>query len=331
MSEFHVEVVRLGPVLPLENSDRLEITLVHGGYPCITESGRFKEGDLAVYVPVDSMVPLDHPDFAWLKKKPEQTHHRVKAMKLRGTFSMGLLAPIPLIWDSVQPGQDAAEALGITKYEPPETGSDQDVPDPGLMPVYTDIEGLRKYLDVLIPGEDVVITEKIHGENARYTWARDHEGGSLWVGSRTRFKQDNAGSRWWQAARAHMLAPILSKYEGFGFYGEVHGYTKGFKYGVSKSATGLRFYDVIDTVTRKYLDCDHAQFMVHEAELDYAPILYRGPWEPSLLSLAEGVSTLDASHVREGFVVRPVKERFDPRVGRVILKLHGEGFLLKVN
>jgi hypothetical protein len=31
-------------------------------------------------------------------------------------------------------------------------------------------------------------------------------------------------------------------------------------------------------------------------------------------------------HVREGFVVRPVRERYDPAVGRVILKLHGEGF-----
>lgn len=28
-------------------------------------------------------------------------------------------------------------------------------------------------------------------------------------------------------------------------------------------------------------------------------------------------------------VVHPVKERYDHRVGRVILKLHGEGYLLK--
>jgi len=28
-------------------------------------------------------------------------------------------------------------------------------------------------------------------------------------------------------------------------------------------------------------------------------------------------------------VVKPVRERFDERVGRVILKLHGEGYLVR--
>jgi hypothetical protein len=45
---------------------------------------------------------------------------------------------------------------------------------------------------------------------------------------------------------------------------------------------------------------------------------------------AEGKSTVDPRRVREGFVVRPVKERYDMLgCGRVILKLHGEGFLTR--
>jgi len=32
--------------------------------------------------------------------------------------------------------------------------------------------------------------------------------------------------------------------------------------------------------------------------------------------------------VREGWVGRPVKERYDHRVGRVILKMVGEGYLM---
>lgn len=36
-----------------------------------------------------------------------------------------------------------------------------------------------------------------------------------------------------------------------------------------------------------------------------------------------------ADHVREGMVVKPVHERFDDRIGRVVLKLHGEGYLTR--
>ena len=40
MSEFHVQVVRLGEIEPLENSDFLGITEVcgAGGYPCIVKT-----------------------------------------------------------------------------------------------------------------------------------------------------------------------------------------------------------------------------------------------------------------------------------------------------
>lgn len=36
-----------------------------------------------------------------------------------------------------------------------------------------------------------------------------------------------------------------------------------------------------------------------------------------------------ADHVREGFVVKPIRERQDPRLGRVFLKMAGEGYLLR--
>lgn len=41
MSEFHVEVVRVGPVTKHPNADTLSITNIHGGYPVImrTEAG----------------------------------------------------------------------------------------------------------------------------------------------------------------------------------------------------------------------------------------------------------------------------------------------------
>jgi len=47
-----------------------------------------------------------------------------------------------------------------------------------------------------------------------------------------------------------------------------------------------------------------------------------------LLRLSGGKSEL-AEHMREGCVIHPVRERFDERLGRVIVKMVGEDYLLR--
>src|SRR3989337_1289584 len=106
MTEFRVQVVEIGEVRKHQNADSLSITDVHGGYPCVIRTGEFKEGDKAVYIPVDSLVPLDDPRFSFLKKDCSRTHHKIKAVKLRGVFSMGLLIPSELQWNA---GEDVQE------------------------------------------------------------------------------------------------------------------------------------------------------------------------------------------------------------------------------
>ena len=65
-------------------------------------------------------------------------------------------------------------------------------------------------------------------------------------------------------------------------------------------------------------------------DIPAVPELYRGPWSPDLARLAEGATVLgNGAHVREGWVVRPVRERVHPDLGRVILKRHGEGYLTR--
>ena len=315
-SESRVTVVRLGPIEKHPNADTLSITQVHGGYPVILRSGEYAEGDLAAYVPVDSIVPEGDPRWEFLG-----VHRRIRAKKLRGTFSMGLLTKAAPEWVE---GQDVTDELRIAKWSPEEpTEGSADEPDPGSMPVYTDIEGWRRWKGALVDGERVLMTEKIHGENFRAV----HDGSRLWVGSRTRIKRDDSASKWWQAAHAAGLADKLARHPGIAVYGECHGYTGGFPYGSPARKPTLRIFDAIDTRTRKYLGVD--AFRALDLDIPGAPILHEGPWSPDLAALAEGPSTLDASHVREGWVVRPWEERDDPRLGRVILKLHGQGFLLR--
>lgn len=189
MSKLNCPVVCISKIENNPNADNLCITEVDG-YPVQFKRGDFQVGSFAIYIPIDAVVPLDHPAFAFLKTpdKLHQTHYRVKAKKLRGVFSMGFLVSphdaFPAIapegypqavWTEGGPeiegkalrlGDDVSNLLKITKYiEPLEpwmlTG--ENVSDPGCIPVYTDVESYRKYKHVLQPSDQVVVTEKIHG------------------------------------------------------------------------------------------------------------------------------------------------------------------------
>jgi RNA ligase (TIGR02306 family) len=323
MSEWKVQVVKVGAQTKHPNADRLLTTRVFD-YPVITGVGEFQEGELAVYVPVDSVVPADDPRWAFL-----QGHLRIKAKRLRGIFSMGLLTKAV---DGMKEGEIVAEQLRIIKYEPPPnaaTGGEAEK-CPFDWPKYTDIESIRRWPDVLKEGEEVILTEKIHGTSARYVFKE----GRLWVGSHNEVKKEIPGSVYWSAAKKHDLAKRLEAIPGIAIYGEVYGWVMDLRYGHKPGTVSLALFDAMDLSTNRYLDYDAFEALAKTLEVPIAPGLYRGEWKGSLKAHAEGNSVLlgpekAVDHIREGFVVKPVKERFDDRIIRVILKYHGEGYLTR--
>ncbi len=361
MSEFHVNVVRLTNVQKHPNADSLYIAKIHGGYPVIFKGkefgGAFQEGDLAVYIPVDSVVPATK-EWAWMSPQVEQLlpggekvmvdpeaprdkDRRVKAKRLRGVFSMGMLAPVP---DGAADGQDVAELMGITKYEEPEEavaaqrtdGFQVKAPRLAIMPSVYDIEGMRRYPDAFRPGEEYVVAEKIHGQNARFV----HDGERLHVGSRARWLTTDQRHTWSDAAKRYMLEEKLAKHPNVVFFGETFGNNGDMAYGVDRDKTGddLLFFDAWDSAAGRFLDYAELAAACADLGLGMAPELARGTWKEGeferLLALAEGKTTLKGGHVREGFVIRPLRERCMDREGgfvggRLILKLHGEGFLTR--
>lgn len=327
MSEWKVRVVRVGEIRKHQDADSLSITEIggSGGYPVIFRTGQFQEGDKAVYVPVGSLLPADER-WDFLRKPGETGPIEIDAKKLRGVFSMGLLAPCDPSWEL---DQDVSQELGIVRVEPPEP-TDGNERDPGLLPVYTDIPALRANPHILVDGEEVVVLEKVHGEGLRAAWGADQN--RLYVGSRTNWKDPDGtvpqSKHFWETARRLGFHEKLHSAPGFGIYGEIFGDVRGFHYGASSKQRDFRMFDAMDITRRCYLDWPQVAHLAGELGLKLVPVLYQGPWSNDLRKLAEGNSAL-AQHVREGFVVRPVKERFDSRIGRVILKLHGEGFLLR--
>ena len=318
MSEFKVEVVTVGKVEKHPNADTLSIADVNG-YPCIVRTGEFEEGSLAVYLPIDSIVP-DEPMWAFLDGK-----RRIKAKKLRGVFSMGMLTAADPSWEI---GRDVQAEMMIEKYEPDvaQVAQGNDERDPGLCPVY-DIDGYRKNKSLFEVGEPVWISEKIHGQNARFI----HDGERLHVASRTRFKKAEEDGCWANVARRYALAEKLAAHPMIAVYGETYGNNSDMPYGVNRGKEGDRLvlFDALDTRTMRWFNVDEFIGFAEGIGLPVVPTLYRGPWDPSLVSLSEGKTTMPgANHVREGIVIKPLTER-RAKIGRVFLKLAGEGYLLR--
>ncbi len=219
MSTFEVLVQKIDDVQEHPNADRLSIVKIKG-YTCIANkfddgSPRYKTGDLVVYIPEAAVLP------EWLLKKmgfwkddkgtlAGSSGNRVKAMKLRGIFSLGVLYPLdlkPIIAIGVTDGhplhqlyeceiknetntsitvhenQNVAEYLGIVKYEVPVPAHlSGEVCNLFGYTVKYDIENIQKYPDVFTTEDDVYVTEKLHGTMACIAYNKELDNPELLEG-----------------------------------------------------------------------------------------------------------------------------------------------------
>lgn len=323
---FQIEKIDVHP-----NADKLGI--VHpfnGPYSVCVNLDDWEVGDLAVYVVSDSLVPLSHQLFEWLKDpaKPDQTHMRIKVKKLRGVYSQGLLIPAP--FDAIV-GDDVAERLGIKRYEPPEKIGigEEESPMDGDRPHY-DIDAYARYSHTFEDGELVVITEKLHGSSSRFAFQDDR----FWAGSRNTWKRraepDQFGAihecLWWKIFdQTPGIKAFLEANPTLTIYGETYGSVQDLKYDMGPGKAKFAAFDVLKP--EGWMNWDEAYELLKKFDVPTVPILYGGPLnKATVMEWAEGKSTI-ASHVREGCVVKPVKERWDQEVGRVILKIVGNAYL----
>lgn len=160
MSTHSCPVVKID-MKPHPNADTLSIMEIDGYEVCL-RTADWTNGQLAIYCPPDYVVP-DTPLFAWLKSD-SSNWNRVRTRKFRQRYSHGFLVPADGL--GFNEGDNAMEALGIVRYEPPipmGTGGDNVRGPDGFYPKY-DVENFQKYRAILLALDvDVVATEKIHG------------------------------------------------------------------------------------------------------------------------------------------------------------------------
>jgi RNA ligase (TIGR02306 family) len=358
---FEVSIVRIGEVLPIAGADVIE-TVTVGDYRSIVKRGEYKPGDLVAYIPESAIVPASLLQEMGLEGKLAGAgKNRVKAIKLRGTLSQGLVYPMSGVckkkeergqtaWQTaVAEGENVAELLGITKYdpEPPAQFAGKLArPRGNYSLINYDIENIKKFKDVLVDGEEVVFTEKIHGTfmQAVY-WPKTDEFAvsSKGLGGRGFIIEDveeNVGNTYIRAAKKFKLDTMLRTLaantdntpDAVFVLGEVFG--KGIQdlgYGLELQ---FRVFDIgiYQRSEFVYQSPSAMRNICGYLGLEAVPLLYQGPFNKEILhTYTNGLETVSgtAAHIREGVVIRPVVERHDRALGRVILKSVSEQYLLR--
>jgi RNA ligase (TIGR02306 family) len=352
MSNLIVEVCKIEEIRNHSNADRVELARVKNWWSVVPK-GKYSVGSKVLYIPPDAILPEElavrwgiAKFLAPLAKYPDGTRPpglRVRAAKFRGERSYGTIQDVEdPTWDI---GKDLVEHYGITKYEPPVKSHAGDAaPEVEGFHKYTDIESFGNFPGVFQEGEEVVIDEKIHGTNCRVGLLAHDEGTgvrpTLMAGSHTvrRKEFDNKGNKslYWfplelkpgqQDSVVELLDHLHETHkQPIILFGEIYGPgIQDMHYG--RTEKGFRVFDM--TIGGRWIDYDDKVALWTKFGVEYVPLLYRGPFSVQKCEeLVDGPTTVcDPSTIREpfkgreGFVIRPVKERFDPTLsGRAILK-----------
>lgn len=351
MSTFEVKFRKIEKVEKHPNADALDLAVI-GGYNAVIKRGEFKINDMALYIPTDSLF-TDLEIAVLLKVDSYLTgkgKNRVKAVKLRGVLSEGIVIPYEIVMtalivkqiaDPIDLNVDLSTLLHIEKYEEP-------IPVhmagkvrhwPSFLSKY-DVENIKRpeSFESMREDEEVVFTEKLHGTNMSVAISVDAEEDDCtddyYVCSRKTSLKREEGNLYWDVCIANQLgikikdikAMLNARYVGL--YGEVVG-IQDLKYGCINGQHDFYAFDI--AIDGNWLNYDEFKKICKEVDIKVVPELYRGNFNYKLaLELASGITVVpNAIHIREGLVVKPVIERVNVYGDRVNFKLLSEEYLTR--
>ena len=341
-------------IKPIEGADNIELVVV-GGWNAIVKKGEYKVTDLVVVATTDAVIPLKLSDglgvTGYLRKG-----QRVRTVKLRGVYSECLIIPIWFVPPKYRyEGSDCMELLEVFKYEPPVKMVEMSVggrkfkyrQNPNFH-VYHKFPNLKNVPELFTEEDEVVITRKMHGTNARYgivrkkrlsLWDRVRKFfGNEWVefdyvvgshnvekGSdsqgfydtnvwKTVADQYNIQNKLWRYVKKYYTPERLGT--GIVIYGEIygHGIQKNYDYGLSD----IRFsgFDVeLDGVYREFLV---ERGIFNELDLPVVDLLYQGNWNKETQDRFVFNNFIEGTKVpHEGVVVKHISGDRQ-KVGKVI-------------
>lgn len=339
-------VARINEIKPIEGADNIEQALI-GGWNCIVKKGEYKVDDLVAVATTDAVIPEGLSDAInvtnYLRKG-----QRVRTVKLRGVYSECLVIPnqfLPVSYINNNPileGTDLMETLKIFKYEPPvrqvqlSSGRKIKYKDNENFKVYYKFPNIKNVKGMFTAEDEVEVSRKIHGTNARYGIVRKSKlsiwdkvkrlFGNEWIeyeyvyGSHNVEKgSDSQGfygtdvwktiadrydikEKLWKFFKAHKEHYKIK--EGIIIYGEIYGpgIQKGYDYGLKE--TEYAGFDV--TINGEY-QATVRSFVIHNMlDLNHVPVLEFSNWSDELLTKYTFDKIEGTKIPHEGVVIKAV-------------------------
>jgi RNA ligase (TIGR02306 family) len=348
-------ISQINEVKEIPGADNIEQAVI-GGWNCIVKKGEYKSGDFVAIATTDAVIPQELSDAMnvtnYLRKGG-----RVRTVKLRGVYSECLVIPkqfLPIGYNA--PGKDLMEALDIYKYEPPvkqiqlASGKKIKYKENPNFHIYYKFPNLKNVVGMFTKDDDVQITRKLHGTNARYGIVKKSKL-SLWDKVKKFFRladewinyeyvygshnvekgSDSQGfystDVWREVADKYGIKEKLWNYvkklhiedlgSGFVIYGEIYGagIQKNYDYGLNE----LEFAGFDVTIDGKYCTTHYSEFIVTEVlGLNHVEELHVGKWSQEIQDKYTFNNFIDGTKVpHEGIVIKHTSgER--QRVAKVI-------------
>jgi RNA ligase (TIGR02306 family) len=344
MAFFGVTIETIKTIEAIEGADRIQKATVEGlPFTFVIGKDTFKVGDSVLYFPIDSIIPPSLAEKLGVSGKLAGSHKdRIKTVKLKGVYSQGLVGSFKLLepfllekWGTdwaekaieLNPSE-ITEWLGVKKYEPPallEKGANLK-PLPAGLSMY-DIEGIDRNQAVfaLLKSQQVYVSEKVEGSNFSVTYT----GEKFFVNQRRFTIEPLEGTEhtWWKVAREQGLMDVAKELQEkynktITIYGEMAG--PGIQGNLYRLQSHKVFvFDI--KLDSEYMDASEFLEVVGNYKLSTAPSL--GVYA-NIDEFLNGKTVIEASHgesklyktLREGIVIKPMKEQEVEGFGRLILK-----------
>lgn len=365
-STFKVPYTKILDIQNHPGADRLEIATVYG-FQVIVPKDRYKVGDKIIYIPIDSLLSYTLETKLFPPDAKIKLHKsRVRQIRIRKLASQGMIVDPSEVsflvnMDYIKDEQDMKLILGVSKYEPPETGPAHTLGKPGGRKAqqnpnfhsYNGIGNLKWYPTLFKEGVDqVVFQEKVHGTNFRAA-ILPFVANTLWrkflrfIGHAPAYINCYGSNRVDISAKLgykgyygeDLYGAIAVKYDVYSklkpnetVFGEIigPGIQKNYEYGLKEHKMLIFDVKVLQPDgSQVWMSPDEVEAYAKERGFDVVPILYKGPYNVALSQeFSKGPSVYDpkSTPVREGIVIK-AKENYSTEGNKKALKLINEVYL----
>lgn len=342
-------VTAINEVKPIPGADNIEQVVV-GGWNCITKKGEYNVNDLVIIATTDAVIPQELSDSMGVTNYLRKGG-RVRTVKLRGVYSECLIIPIHytgLFNGDIIEGKDMMHTLGIFKYEPPavqiQLASGKKIryhQNPNFQ-VYYKFPNAKNVSGMFTEEDDVQITRKLHGTNARYGIVRKTKL-SLWdklkkffgladkwieyeyvYGShnvekgsdsqgfydtdvwRTVAEKYDIKNKLWRLVKTLDNKGIEDIGDGLVLYGEIYGpgIQKNYDYGLKE----IEFAGFDIMINNRYVSAAYTYNLITcRLGLPHVPELYFGPWRQEVQDRYIFNNNIEGTKVpHEGIVIKHI-------------------------